>query len=206
MAESFEAKSVNWYPGHMAKTKRQMEESIRLVDAVVEVVDARIPASSKNPHLNQLWQKRPRVLVLNKADRAPFFEGMYREAWEEASKVEVEGGGGQRCFATVVRDIGTGIETDRVQLPALFTVTEKFGELRPYEMRRVMKFKAAEPEILTCDDIGAEADRCGFAGSPTCVNAIQSVVLAGGAFKEIAPTDEGINGLVKELIDEHTIG
>lgn len=70
MAESFEAKSVNWYPGHMAKTKRQMEESIRLVDAVVEVVDARIPASSKNPYLNQLWQKRPRVLVLNKADLA----------------------------------------------------------------------------------------------------------------------------------------
>ena len=73
-------------------------------------------------------------------------------------------------------------------------------------MRRVMKYKNAEPEILSCDDIGAEADRCGFSGSPTCVNAIESVVLAGGAFKEVAATDEGIQGLVKELIDEHTIG
>ena len=109
-------------------------------------------------------------------------------------------------FAIATRDIGTGVETCRAKLPALFTVTEKFGELRPFQMRRVMKYKNAEPEILSCDDIGAEADRCGFAGSPTCVNAIESVVLAGGAFKEVAATDEGIQGLVKELIDEHTIG
>ena len=125
---------------------------------------------------------------------------------ERILKVEVEGGGGQRCFATVVRDIGTGIETDRVQLPALFTVTEKFGELRPFQMRRVMKYKNAEPEVLSCDDIGCEADRCGFAGSPTSVNKIMSVVLAGGEFKEIPATDEGINGLVSELIKDHTIG
>ena len=123
---------------------------------------------------------------------------------ERILKVEVEGG--QRCFATVVRDIGTGIETDRVQLPALFTVTEKFGELRPFQMRRVMKYKNAEPEMLSCDDIGCEADRCGFAGSPTSVNKIMSVVLAGGDFKEIPATDEGINGLVSELIKDHTIG
>ena len=121
-------------------------------------------------------------------------------------KEEGEGEGEQRCFATVVRDIGTGIETCRAKLPALFTVTEKFGELRPFQMRRVMRDKNAEPEVLSCDDIGCEPDRCGFAGSPTCVNAIQSVVLAGGAYREIAPTDDGINGLVKELINEHTIG
>ena len=60
--------------------------------------------------------------------------------------------------------------------------------------------------MLSCDDIGCEADRCGFAGSPTSVNSIMSVVLAGGDFKEIAPTDEGIGGLVSELIADHTIG
>lgn len=116
-------------------------------------------------------------------------------------KLELDGD-----VATAVRDIGTGVETCRAKLPALFTVTEKFGALRPYEMRRVMKYKNAEPEVLSCDDIGCEADRCGFAGSPTSVNKIMSVVLAGGDFKEIPATDEGINGLVKELIDEHTIG
>ncbi len=126
---------------------------------------------------------------------------------ERILEVKDEGEGEQRkTFVTAVRDIGTGIETCRAKLPALFTVTEKFGELRPFQMRRVMKYKNAEPEVLSCDDIGAEADRCGFAGSPTSVNKIMSVVLAGGDFKEIPATDEGINGLVKELIDEHTIG
>ena len=108
--------------------------------------------------------------------------------------------------AIATRDIGTGIETCRAKLPALFTVTEKFGELRPFQMRRVMTYKNAEPEVLDCAAIGCEDARCGFAGSPTSVNKIQSVVLAGGAFKEVAPTDEGIGGLVAELIAEHTIG
>ena len=126
---------------------------------------------------------------------------------EKILEVKDEGEGEQRkTFVTAVRDIGTGIETCRAKLPALFTVTEKFGALRPFQMRRVMKYKAAEPEVLSCDDIGCEADRCGFAGSPTSVNKIQSVVLAGGAFREVAPTDEGINGLVGELIADHTIG
>ena len=84
--------------------------------------------------------------------------------------------------------------------------TEKYGELRPYEMRRVMKYKNAEPTVLDCAAIGCEDDRCGFAGSPTSVNKIESVVLAGGEFKEVAATDEGISGLVKELVKDHTIG
>ena len=108
--------------------------------------------------------------------------------------------------AVAVRDIGTGVETCRAKLPALFTVTEKFGELRPFIMRRVMKCKNAEPEILSCDDIGCEEARCGFAGSPTSVNKIESVVLAGGEFKEVAATDEGVQALVSELIKDHAIG
>ena len=126
---------------------------------------------------------------------------------EKIVGAEDEGEGeGRKRFLTVVRDVGTGIETCRAKLPALFTVTEKFGELRPYEMRRVMAYKNAEPEVLSCDDIGCEADRCGFAGSPTSVNKIESVVLAGGEFKDVPATDEGISGLVSELIADHTIG
>ena len=116
-------------------------------------------------------------------------------------KLEMDGD-----FAVAVRDIGTGVETVRAKLPALFTVTEKYGELRPFVMRRVMKHKNAEPETWSCDDIGCEPERCGFAGSPTNVNKIMSVVLKGGEFKEIPATDEGINSLVGELIADHTIG
>ena len=108
--------------------------------------------------------------------------------------------------AIATRDVGTGIERLKVKLPALFTVTEKFGTLRPFQMRRVMKYKAAEPEVLSCDDLGCDAARCGFAGSPTSVNKIESVVLAGGAFREVAPTDEGVQALVRELVADHTIG
>lgn len=109
-------------------------------------------------------------------------------------------------FAIATRDIGTGVETVKAKLPALFTVTEKYGELRPANMRRVMKYKNAEPETLDCAAIGCEDNRCGFAGSPTSVNKIQSVVLAGGEYKAVEPTDEGINHLVAELIADHTIG
>ena len=116
-------------------------------------------------------------------------------------KLELDGD-----WAIATRDIGTGVETCRAKLPALFTVTEKFGELRPFEMRRVMKYKNAEPEVLSCDDIGCAEDRCGFAGSPTSVNKIMSVVLAGGAYRDVPATDEGISGLVGELIADHTIG
>jgi len=123
---------------------------------------------------------------------------------EKIEKIEGEGEGG--AWVTVVRDIGTGVETDKVKLPALFTVTEKFGELRPFDVRRIMKYKNAEIKTLSCDDIGCAADRCGFAGSPTSVNKIESVVLAGGEYQEIAPTDEAIKGLVRELIEKHTIG
>ena len=127
---------------------------------------------------------------------------------EKIEKVEKSGGGGDDAdtYVTCVRDIGTGMETDRVKLPALFTVTEKFGELRPFDVRRVMKYKNAEIKALSCDDIGCDPARCGFAGSPTSVNKIESVVLAGGEYQEVAPTDEGIKGLVKELIEKHTIG
>ena len=59
---------------------------------------------------------------------------------------------------------------------------------------------------LSCDDIGCDPERCGFAGSPTNVNKIVSVVLAGGDYKEIAPTDEGVKALVDELAADHTIG
>lgn len=148
-------------------------------------------------------------------------------------------------FAVAERDIGTGVETCRAKLPALFTVTDKFGELRPVRVRLAMKYKnarcalevqnevraalgaGAAPEAvaaeagkrvaaleakglligqLSCADVGCAADRCGFAGSPTSVAAIQSVVLTGGAYREYGVDEESIGQLVGSLIAEHTIG
>jgi ribosome biogenesis GTPase A len=62
--------SIQWYPGHMTKTKRKIKECLPLVDLVVEILDARIPSSSRNPDLDTLISGKPRVVLLNKADIA----------------------------------------------------------------------------------------------------------------------------------------
>lgn len=63
-------KQIQWYPGHMAKTKRLLQENIGLVDVIVELADARIPKSSVNPDFNRLLSKKPRIIAFNKSDLA----------------------------------------------------------------------------------------------------------------------------------------
>ena len=62
--------NINWYPGHMAKTKKQIIEDLKLIDIVVEVLDARIPISSRNPDINKLTEKKLKLIILNKYDLA----------------------------------------------------------------------------------------------------------------------------------------
>ena len=59
---------INWYPGHMKKTKEMVQNNLKLVDVVIELLDARIPLSSKNPEIDKLAHNKPRVVVLNKSD------------------------------------------------------------------------------------------------------------------------------------------
>ncbi len=61
---------INWFPGHMAKTRRKITEDLKLVDVVAEILDARIPQSSSNPVLREIIQSKPRVVLLNKSDMA----------------------------------------------------------------------------------------------------------------------------------------
>ena len=62
--------SINWFPGHMAKARRQIEESLKKVDVVIEILDARIPYASQNPMLDHVIGEKPRVIILNKKDMA----------------------------------------------------------------------------------------------------------------------------------------
>ncbi|MBQ5970733.1 MAG: ribosome biogenesis GTPase YlqF [Clostridia bacterium] len=66
----FQKQTVQWFPGHMAKTRRQIKEYLPLVDCVTELLDARIPLSSRNPELDELTQRKPRIVLLNKCDMA----------------------------------------------------------------------------------------------------------------------------------------
>ncbi|GHU41816.1 ribosome biogenesis GTPase A [Clostridia bacterium] len=69
---------IQWYPGHMTKAKRQMQEDMKLIDLVIELVDARIPRSSRNPDIDELGKNKARLILLNKADLA---NEACNEAW-----------------------------------------------------------------------------------------------------------------------------
>jgi len=62
--------NIQWFPGHMAKTKKILTENLKLVDIVLELLDARIPASSKNPEIDNIVKNKPRLILLNKSDLA----------------------------------------------------------------------------------------------------------------------------------------
>ncbi len=75
---------IQWFPGHMAKTARLITENLKLTDVVVEIADARIPVSSRNPYLNTILGNKPRVVVLNKADLAdPSVNAEWKKAYAE---------------------------------------------------------------------------------------------------------------------------
>mgnify|MGYP002800751551 FL=1 len=110
MPQDMEAVSIQWFPGHMTRTKRQIEKSIRLVDAVAEIVDARVPVSSRNPVLHKLIQGKPRVILLNKSDMADPAETKkwlqrYRAQGTPAVAVDCRSGKGLNGFIPLVREV-----------------------------------------------------------------------------------------------------
>lgn len=105
-----EAPSIQWFPGHMAKTRRLMRESLRLVDIVVEVIDARIPISSRNPELPGLIGQKPRIVLLNKCDAADDavtrdWCSYYKEQGVVAIPTDCRSGKGIRQFVPAVKEV-----------------------------------------------------------------------------------------------------
>ncbi len=68
--ESFSRVSISWYPGHMAKTKKQITEDLKLIDVIIEILDSRIPISSRNPDIAKLTENKDKIIILNKSDLA----------------------------------------------------------------------------------------------------------------------------------------
>ena len=100
-----EGNPINWYPGHMAKAKRMLEENLKLIDAVIELVDARAPQSTRNPDFDRLFQGKSRVLLLNKSDLADptankRWIGYYKRQGIEAAEVTANA---QNAKAQVIR-------------------------------------------------------------------------------------------------------
>ena len=110
-----------WYPGHMSKAKRQMQEDIKLIDVVIELVDARIPYSSKNPDIDTLAKGKDRVILLNKADLADerataAFKKFYESKGFHVCTVNSKGGNGVKNVMNTVRTACKAkIEKDRAR-------------------------------------------------------------------------------------------
>ncbi len=102
--------NIQWFPGHMTKTRRQMAEDIKLVDLVAEVIDARIPVSSRNPDLDELTAGKPRLVLLNRADQAdPEMNRRWGE-WLRARgqavlETDAKSGAGVSRFSAAAREL-----------------------------------------------------------------------------------------------------
>lgn len=108
-----------WYPGHMTKAKRMMQENMKLIDLVIELVDARIPLSSRNPDIDELGKNKARLVLLNKSDLA---EDRWNDAWARyfkekgfsVVKVNSKTGGGIKSIQGVIQEAcREKIERDR---------------------------------------------------------------------------------------------
>ena len=100
---------IHWYPGHMTKTRRMIQADLKLVDLVAEVIDARIPISSRNPDIDELVGDKPRLIILNRADQADPEQTRAWTRWFKARgcavlETDSKTGGGVNQFSAVIKD------------------------------------------------------------------------------------------------------
>ena len=102
--------NIQWYPGHMTKTRRQIEADLKHVDIVAEIIDARIPISSRNPDIDAICADKPRLIVLNRADQA---DPAQNRAWGEyfrkkgyaVLETDAKTGRGVNQFSSVTQEV-----------------------------------------------------------------------------------------------------
>ncbi|MBM5978626.1 ribosome biogenesis GTPase YlqF [Staphylococcus epidermidis] len=131
--------AIQWYPGHMAKAKRQVSEQLKKVDVVFELVDARIPYSSRNPMIDDVIKQKPRVVILNKKDMTNLKE---LEKWEIYFKNE--------GFYPVAVDAKHGKNLKNVEVEAIKATQEKFDR----EKAKGLKPRAIRAMIVGIPNIG----------------------------------------------------
>ena len=105
-----EAQTIQWFPGHMTKARRKIQASLKLVDAVAEIIDARIPVSSRNPELHKIIENKPRIILMNKCDMADPSQtarwvSYYQKEGVLAIPVDCKSGRGLNQFIPKVREL-----------------------------------------------------------------------------------------------------
>ncbi len=110
MSDETEKMNIQWFPGHMTKAQRMIEENMKLVDAVCEIIDARIPYSSRNPDIDRLSGTKPRLVILNRVDQAdPAVTALWRKYYRAQGlavlETDCKSGKGVNQFRQVVREL-----------------------------------------------------------------------------------------------------
>lgn len=111
--DGYESMTIQWFPGHMTRAQRMIEENLKLVDAVCELLDARIPRASRNPDIDRLAAGKPRLVILNRCDLAdPAITARWRARFEAEGaailETDARSGRGVRDFAPAVRALLAG--------------------------------------------------------------------------------------------------
>lgn len=138
-----------WYPGHMTKAKRQMQEDIKLIDLVIELVDARIPLSSRNPDIDELGKNKARLILLNKSDLA---DPKQNEAWSAYFK--------SKGFFVVKIDARRRNEMKTIQNVILEACSEKIERDR----KRGIKNRPVRAMVVGIPNVGKSTFINTFAG------------------------------------------
>lgn len=138
-----------WYPGHMTKARRAMQEDIKLVDMVIEVIDARIPISSRNPDIDELGKNKFRLVLLNKADLA---DDQKNRAWQNWFQ--------QKGIAVVMTDARTKNGMKQIQNTILEVCKEKIERDR----RRGIKNRPIRAMVVGIPNVGKSTFINSFAG------------------------------------------
>lgn len=130
--------NINWYPGHMKKTMDNIKSSLKLVDVVIEIVDARIPIASRNPLLDEVLGDKPRVVLLNKMDLAN--EAMNKK-WLEYFKA--------KGYEAILIDSVKGTNLNKIESTSRTLLTEKFKKLeeKNLDLKRVRAMIVGIPNV-----------------------------------------------------------
>lgn len=137
--KSFPKTSINWYPGHMAKAKREIEEKLKFVDIVFELVDARIPISSRNPMINEILKNKPRLVLLTKATMADdYYNKKYINEFNDNSTT------------VLLIDSISGLNINKIVANCKMILHEKLEK----ELAKGMKPRAIKAMVLGIPNVG----------------------------------------------------
>lgn len=185
--------NFQWYPGHMTKAKRQMQEDIKLIDLVIELVDARVPLSSRNPDIDELGKNKARLILLNKADLA---DERMNEVWSAYFR--------EKGFFVVKLDARSKKAMKEIQRVILEACREKIERDR----RRGIKNRPVRAMVVGIPNVGKSTFINTFAGKACAKTGNKPGVTKGKQWIRLNKDVELLDtpGILWPKFDDQTVG